>query len=258
MDTLISPEFLLALKAESPAEIIRSVKIYRPPVEGHQYVITVDVSKGRGQDYSTLTVTDTTARPFEQVATWRDNMMSPLLFPDLIVAVAKRYNEALVVIENNDVGQVVCNGVYYDLEYENTFVESAIKGGIGVTMNKRVKRIGCAFLKDIIEARKLELHDADSILELSTFEAHGDSYEAASGCHDDMVMNLVLLAWFLTTPFANLKDGELKGMLFAEKARAMEDELVPAGFLGNSQANFTPSMEIYNQMAEDMKKWQML
>ena len=73
MDTLISPEFLLALKAESPAEIIRSVKIYRPPVEGHQYVITVDVSKGRGQDYSTLTVTDTTARPFEQVATERDN-----------------------------------------------------------------------------------------------------------------------------------------------------------------------------------------
>jgi hypothetical protein len=125
-------------------------------------------------------------------------------------------------------------------------------------MNKRVKRIGCAFLKDIVEARKLELHDPDSILELSTFEAHGDSYEAATGCHDDMVMNLVLLAWFLTTPFADLKDGELKGMLFAEKARAMEDELVPAGFLGNSQANFTPSMEIYNQMAEDMKKWQML
>ena len=258
MDTLISPEFLLALKAESPAEIIRSVKIYRAPVEGHQYVITVDVSKGRGQDYSTLTVTDTTARPFEQVATWRDNMMSPLLFPDLIVAVAKRYNEALVVIENNDVGQVVCNGVYYDLEYENTCVESAVKGGIGVTMNKRVKRVGCAFLKDIIEARKLELHDPDSILELSTFEAHGDSYEAATGCHDDMVMNLVLLAWFLTTPFANLKDGELKGMLFAEKARAMEDELVPAGFLGNSQANFTPSMEIYNQMAEDMKNWNKL
>jgi hypothetical protein len=258
MDTLISPEFLLALKAESPMETIRSVKFYRPPIEGHQYVMTVDVSKGRGQDYSTLTVTDTTARPFEQVATWRDNMMSPLLFPDLIVAVAKRYNEALVVIENNDVGQVVCNGVYYDLEYENTFVESAVKGGIGVTMNKRVKRIGCAFLKDIVEARKLELHDADSILELSTFEAHGDSYEAATGCHDDMVMNLVLLAWFLTTPFADLKDGELKGMLFAEKARAMEDELVPAGFLGNTQANFTPSMEIYNQMAEDMKKWQTL
>jgi hypothetical protein len=258
MDTLISPEFLLALKAESPAEIIRDVKIYRAPIEGHQYVMTVDVSKGRGQDYSSLTVTDTSARPFEQVATWRDNMMSPLLFPDLIVAVAKRYNEALVVIENNDVGQVVCNGVYYDLEYENTFVESSIKGGIGVTMTKRVKRMGCAFLKDIIEARKLELHDADSILELSTFEAHGDSYEAASGCHDDMAMNLVLLAWFLTTPFANLKDGELKGMLFAEKARAMEDELVPAGFLGNSQSNLTPSMEIYNQMAEDIKKWNML
>lgn len=257
-DTLIAPEFLLALKAEAPVEVIRNVKIYKKPIEGHQYMIMVDVSKGRGQDYSTLTVVDTTVRPFEQVATFRDNMMSPLLFPDLIVGVAKRFNEALVIIENNDVGQVVCNGVYYDLEYENTFVESTIRGGIGVTMTKKVKRIGCSFLKDLIEARKLVIYDSDTILELSTFEARGESYEATDGSHDDMVMNLVLLAWFLTTPFAELKDGELKEMMFADSARAMEDELVPAGFLGNNQATMSPSMEIHNSMIEEMKRWNSL
>jgi len=254
-DTLIAPEFLLSLKAEPIIETVRGVNIYRKPIEGHRYVMTVDVSKGRGQDYSTVTVVDTSVRPFEQVATFRDNLMSPLIFPDLIVGLAKRFNEALVIIENNDVGQVVCNGVYYDMEYENTFVESATKNGIGVTMTKRVKKIGCSFLKDLIEAKKLMLYDADSILELSAFEANGDSYAATGDNHDDLVMNLVLLAWFLTTPFAELKDGELKELLFAEKAQAMENELVPAGFLGNNQVAPTRSMEIYNEMVDEYQKW---
>ena len=79
-------------------------------------------------------------------------------FPDIIVKVAKMYNEALVIIENNDVGQVVCNDVYYEYEYENTFVESTVKrGGVGVTMTKRVKRIGCSNLKDLVELGKIQI-----------------------------------------------------------------------------------------------------
>jgi len=258
-DTLIAPEFLLALKAIGPEEIIRGIKIYKKPIEGHKYFLLVDVSKGRGQDYSTVSVFDVTARPFEQVATFRDNMMSPLIFPDLIVGLAKRFNSALVIIENNDVGQVVCNGVYYDMEYENTFVESNVRGGIGVTMTKRVKKIGCSFLKDLIESRKLVINDSDTIVELSTFEAKGDSYEGADGSHDDLAMNLVLLAWFLTTPFAELKDGELKDMLFAEKVKGMEDELVPPGFLGNAGSAIpTRSMEIYMEMVNEMEEWEKL
>jgi len=259
-DTLIAAEHLLALKASIPIETIRNVKIYQKPIEGHRYVVTVDVCKGRGQDYSTLTVTDLSVRPFEQVATFRDNLISPLIFPDLIVGVAKRFNEALIVIENNDVGQVVCNGVYYDMEYENTFVErSGVKGGIGVTMTKRVKKVGCSFLKDLIEGKKLTIHDSDAILELSTFAAHGDSYQAEGNNHDDLVMNLVMLAWFLTTPFAELKDGELKEMLFAESVKAMEDELVPAGFLGGAtQGEATRSMEVYSEMLEQQRAWDSL
>ena len=256
-DTLIAGEHLMSLHASVPEEIIRNVKIYRKPVEGHRYAIFVDVSKGRGQDYSTLTVIDLSVRPFEQVATFRDNLISPLIFPDLIVGVARRFNDALIVIENNDVGQVVCNGVYYDMEYENTFIErSGVRGGIGVTMTKRVKKIGCSFLKDLIEGKKLIIHDSETILELSIFEVFGDSYQASGDGHDDLVMNLVLMAWFLTTPFAELEDGELKKMLFAESVKAMEDELVPAGSLGDSSAvETTPAIEAYREMIERQQAW---
>jgi hypothetical protein len=75
----------------------------------------VDVAKGRGQDYSTFNIIDTSVSPFRQVVTYRDNLISPLLFPDVIYKYANMYNKALVVIENNDAGQVVCNGIFYDL-----------------------------------------------------------------------------------------------------------------------------------------------
>ena len=59
--------------------------------------MTVDVSKGRGQDYSTFTVIDISRRPFKQVAVYRNNSISPILFPNIIYKYAHLYNDAYVV-----------------------------------------------------------------------------------------------------------------------------------------------------------------
>jgi hypothetical protein len=231
-NTLISPEVLLGLKAKDPVRITREVRIYKDPIEDHEYMMFVDVAKGRGQDYSTFNIIDISVQPFEQVAVFQDNKISPLLFPDIIYKYANLYNEAYAVIENNDQGAVVCNGLYYDLEYENVFVESVVKSNsIGVTMTRKVKRIGCSNIKDMIEQHKLIINDPETIIELSTFEAKGSSYQASSGNHDDLVMNLVLFGWFSTnTFFAELTDINMKSLLYSEKIRAMEEEIVPVGF----------------------------
>ena len=47
-------------------------------------------------------IIDISEKPFRQVGIYRDNMISPLLFPDIIHRFAKMYNDALVIIENND------------------------------------------------------------------------------------------------------------------------------------------------------------
>lgn len=259
-NTLLASEHLLKLKARSPIQTRGSLKIYHKFDESHQYAMFVDVSKGRGQDYSTFSVIDITARPFLQVATYRDNKISPLLFPDIIVNIAKHFGNALVVIENNDAGQVVCNAVYYEYEYENTFLESAVKsGGIGVTMTKRVKRIGCSNLKDLIEMDKLILTDAETMTELSTFEANGSSYEASSGNHDDMVMNMVLFAWFVSTDAFgnNLENFSLKDMLMEGINEQAYDDLPPFGFIDDGRSS-TPSMDTYDKMVNDLKQWNSL
>tara|TARA_R110000823_G_scaffold101462_10_gene217998 strand:- start:3885 stop:4556 length:672 start_codon:yes stop_codon:yes gene_type:complete len=196
--------------------------------------MTVDVAKGRGQDYSTFTIIDSSVNPFKQVAVFRDNNISPMLLPDIVYKYAKSYNEAYVIVESNDQGAVVCNGLYYDLEYENIFVESQVKANaIGATMTRRVKRIGCSTIKDLIEQKKLEIVDANTILEMSTFVSKGTSFQASSSNHDDLMMNLVLFAWFTTTDiFRSLTDIDMKDMLYRERLAAIQDDMLPVGFLG--------------------------
>jgi hypothetical protein len=214
------------------------------------------VSKGRGQDYSTFTILDTTTAPFKQAAVYHNNFISPLLFPDVIVRAAKLYNNALVIIENNDVGHIVCNTVYHEYEYENTFVESSVKSmGVGVTMTKRVKRIGCSNLKDLIESGKLEIIDDITISELSSFESKGGSYEAAGNTHDDLVMNLVMFSWFASTPFFQDSNSvNLKDLLYADRIREMDDDVVPFGIINNHQDNLV-DMSAYEELIKAQKEW---
>jgi len=232
-NTLIGANHLLAQQSTEPEFIKENVNIYKQPVEEHEYVMTVDVSKGRNQDYSTFTIIDVSTQPFEQVCVFRDNNISPMLLPDIIYKYANTYNKAYVVVESNDQGAVVCNGLYYDLEYENMFVESSIKANaLGATMTRRVKRIGCSSIKDLIEQEKLRIYDAQTIVEMSTFVSKGNSYMAIAPNHDDLMMNLVMFAWFTTTDvFQSLTNIDMKDMLYRERLAAIQDDMLPFGFV---------------------------
>ena len=246
-DTLIDANALMELRAEPPIQRLESnaLLVYKEPIKNHNYVITVDVSKGRGQDYSTFNVIDVSTRPFEQVAVYRNNTISPLLFPDIIYKYANVYNEAYVIIEANDQGGVVCNGLYHDLEYENMHVESAVKANaLGVEMNRKIKRIGCSGFKDLVESRKIKIIDEQTILEMSTFEARGQSFEASDGNHDDLVMNFVMFGYFaMSNHFMDMTDINLKEYMFKQKIQEIENDIVPFGFIDDG-SDFMREQEV--------------
>jgi len=239
-DTLVNADTLLNLRAKPAKRYMEGglLKIYEEPQKDHDYVMTVDVSKGRGQDYSTFTLIDISVRPFAQVAVYRNNTISPLLFPNIIYKYAKPYNDAYVVVESNDQGTVVCNGLYHDLEYENMHVESSVKANaIGIEINRKTKRLGCSAIKDILETNRLTINDDNTILEISTFEAKGQSYEASDGNHDDLMMNLVLFGYFVSTQyFSDMTDINLKQMMFEQKMQEIENDVVPFGFIDDGSA----------------------
>jgi len=234
-DTLINAETLMRLKAIEPIRILEAgdLLVYEETKDDHQYIILVDVAKGRGQDYSTFNVIDITGHPFKQVAVYRCNTISPILFPDIIYKYAISYNNAYVVVESNDQGTLVTRGLYHDLEYENMHVSSVSKSdGVGISMDRKVKRLGCSGIKDIIENDKLVINDTNTIMEISTFVAKGQSYEAGDGNHDDLMMNLVMFGYFaLSEMFQDMTDINLKQMLHNERMRSIEDDLVPFGFI---------------------------
>ena len=234
-DTLINAQTLLDLRASTPIRMLegRDILIYKEPIKGHEYILVADVSKGRGQDYSSFSLIDISARPFEQVAVYRNNTISPLLFPNIIYKYANVYNKAYCIVESNDQGGVVCNGLYYDLEYENVHVESAIKANaVGIEITRKSKRLGCSALKDLLENQKLKVVDEQSILEISTFEAKGQTFQASVGNHDDLVMNLVLFGYFVSSAyFSNLTDLNLKDIIFNKKMKEINEDIVPFGFI---------------------------
>ena len=138
----------------------------------------------------------------------------------------------------------MCNGLYHDFEYENLHAESTVRANdLGINMNRKVKRLGCSAIKDILETQKLKIVDENTILECSTFEAKGQSYEASDGNHDDLMMNLVLFGYFVSTSyFGDMTDIDVKKMLFDQKMKEIEDDVVPFGFIDDA-SDYVPEDE---------------
>jgi hypothetical protein len=230
--TLISATKLQQLAVKSPIMTMQELDVYDEGEQGRNYFMTVDVAEGRGQDYSTMNIIDISELPFKQVAKFRSNTISPMLLPTVIMQVAQSYNDATVLIESNGPGAEVCNILHYDLEYENTINESGITAKFGIKMSKRVKAIGCSNLKDLIENDKILINDLETISELAQFITKGTSWAAEGGGTDDLVMGLVMFAWYATQPnFKELNDIDLRISLMAGKIKQIEDDLTPFGFI---------------------------
>lgn len=245
--TLIASDTIAQL---SPSPIVYTkdgLDIYVPPEKNHTYTIIADTAKGVGGDYSAFTIIDMTTVPYRLVGKYRDNTISPILYPSIIHKVAKEYNEAYVLIELNSSEQVATI-LHYDYEYENivsisrTTKEGQVYNGgfggsksqLGVTTDKKVKRVGCTNFKALVEEKKLLIPDADVISEISTFIQVKDSYKADDGYNDDLVMTLVLFSWLTTNQyFRELTNVNLRNAMYENKIKAIEDELTPFGFINN-------------------------
>jgi hypothetical protein len=112
-------------------------------------------------------------------------------------------------------------------------VSSAIKANaLGTEMTRKVKRLGCSGVKDLLETEKLIVVDEETILEISTFIAKGQSYEASEGNHDDIMMNLVMFGYFATTEmFRDLTDIDIKQMLYDQRIAEIENDIPSFGFI---------------------------
>ena len=243
--TLIDGSKLKELAYSRPINEGNGISQYEEAIDGHTYAMCVDVSRGKGLDYSTFTVIDITQMPYKQVAVFRDNMIGPIDFASVIYRLGKMYNEAAVLVEINDIGEQVSDTLLMDYGYENMlYTESAgrsgkrISGGFGkavdtgIRTTKSVKASGCSILKMLVEQNQLILNDYETIQELSRFSRKGNSYEAESGSHDDLVMNLVIFAWLTDQGyFKDMTDINTLVKLREKTEEQIAEEMLPFGFI---------------------------
>ena len=244
--TLVSASTIGAMSPTGYTYSKDGLDVIDAPEKGHIYVMVCDTAKGVGGDYSAFNIIDVTEVPYKQVAKYRNNKISPLLYPTVIHKVAKDYNMAYVLIEINSSEQVPTI-LYSELEYENIlFVNRGTNGQVvtggfgggavqfGVHTDKKVKRIGCMNFKSLVEENKLLIRDIDTISEISTFIERRGTYMADDGYHDDLVMTLVLFSWLTTNPyFKDLNDVNMRENMYQMHIKQIEDELTPFGFYDN-------------------------
>jgi hypothetical protein len=245
----------------SPGDIIYSkdgLDVYEKPVkvsngdaqEDRTYCLIADTAKGVDGDYSAFVIVDMSSMPYKVVGKYRDNKISPLLYPTVIYTVAKEFNNAYVLVEINSSEQVA-DILYNEYEYDNLIMVNrntdgqVISGGFGggktqfgVTTDKKVKRIGCSNFKTLVEEKKLLIPDADIISEISTFIQKKNSFEADDGYHDDLVMPLVLFSWATTNSyFKELSNINIRQVIYENKIKMIEDQLTPFGFYNDGNTD---------------------
>jgi len=255
VNTLINPAKLKNLVYENPIKRNAGLDIYEDPQENHEYLLTIDVARGIGNDYSAFIVFDITQFPYKIVAKYRNNEIKPMLFPNIINDVGKGYNNAWILVEVNDIGDQVASIMHYDLEYDNILMAamrgragqvvgtgfSGKKSQLGVRMTAAVKKLGCSNLKTMMEDDKLLTTDYEIISELTTFAQKGNSFEAEEGCNDDLAMCLVIFSWLVAQDyFKEMTENDVRKRIYEEQRNQIEQDMAPFGFIetGFETSNF--------------------
>jgi hypothetical protein len=252
-NTLLSRECLLSIVTKPPIRKVSMqyskfdvegftvehfLDVYFDPQPGHQYVLCADVAGGKDLDSSAFTIIDISASPFLVVAKYKSSKISPMLFPDVILQAATKYNMAFVLTETND--NDVAKTLQMDLEYENLITTvtrgkgTQVGGGFsknvefGIRTNKSTKKIGCGNLKTLLESRKLITHDYQIFEELTHFVSNNrGSYSAEEGANDDLAMCMVNFGWLVNQKyFKELTDSDVYSQLKKDYDKAIEEEIL--------------------------------
>ena len=191
-----------------------NVWIWEPPNYTKDYIVCADVSRGDATDYSAFHIID--IESLEQVAEYKGRM-STRDFGNLLVNISTEYNNALLVVENNNIGWAAIQQCI-DREYENLFYMSKdlqyvdtykqVNNKInrmekqiipGFTLTQKTRPLVVAKLEEFFREKLVTVYSQRLIDELFVFIYNGSRAEAMSGYNDDLVMSYAMGLWIRET-----------------------------------------------------------
>lgn len=163
---------------------VPAIRVWHPPAAGRQYVIGADVSLGVGLDAAAGVVLERGSG--RHMATlW--GQYKPWDLARYAVAVAKKYNGAMIAVERNGPGLTTIRALDAELHYPNVFVDHDEQRGFITTAASRTPILDT--LSEAVRMGHFKTHDRYLASEMRTFAVNEKGKaEALAGCHDDLVM----------------------------------------------------------------------
>lgn len=189
------------------------LRIYKNPVPNKTYILGIDTAKGVGANYSVIQVIQINSeKDIEQVATYRNNKISPYDFAQVCIGVSDYYNNAQMMIENNsDVGGMLTTILWY--EYECDRLVNLDPNGLGVQSNRKTKLEANLLFKRYFENEWLKIVDKQTIYELGLYkEVTPTCYAADRHDTDDTITAILWALYFITTDFYDGKNTDIKNV----------------------------------------------
>lgn len=192
-------------KPELEKTDVSPLMVYKLPEQGHRYRLVVDAitSMSGESDYFSMMVFD--EKNNEQCAVFYENGLALEDYADYAVQIAKIYNRAMIVPEQNMAEGFIAlvweGQKYYNFYFQDASARAKKMPGIRTTATSRTTMLDTLTL--LLESGRIILHDQATLDEMTTFErkvkrrADGTEtirIEARAGHHDDRVSNLWIYA----------------------------------------------------------------
>ena len=197
--------------------------IWEYPEPSKSYIVVADVARGDGNDYSAFHVLD--VDNMEQVAEYKGKQDTKS-FGNMLVSVATEYNDAMLVIENANVGWAVIQQVidrgYPNLYYtyrEDGYIDPSVhipKGYDikdksqmvpGFTTSTKTRPLLVSKLETYFRERTPIIKSSRLTEELYVFIWNGSKAEAQTGYNDDLVMSFAIGLWVRDTAIKLRQEG---------------------------------------------------
>ena len=223
-------DFVSSGRTVIPGEIIKAIQdqcsdpiekrynddmwIWKHPRKNKRYIVGADVSRGDGADFSAFNIFDLDT--LEQVAEYKSKETTNR-YASILRSIATEYNDALLVVENNNVGWAVLQAIIdqgYDnlfwMRKDHQFVDTAKTFSNkyraydrnmipGFTTSSKTRPLIIEKMSQFVREGSVKINSIRLIEELFVFIFNNGKPEALSGYNDDLVMSLSISIWIRET-----------------------------------------------------------
>ena len=215
---------------------------WKEPIQGHKYIMGIDVSRGDSEDYTTFTIIDFETR--EQVLEYLGKVP-----PDVVAEIAFKWAtmySAFIVIDITGGMGVSTSRKLQELGYKNLYVEGVNAADKwkynpktldkipGLNFNNKRVQIVASFEEAL--RHNFEIRSTRLLNELNTFVYINGRPDHQKGQHDDLIMAIAMAIYVGENSFTQLEK-------VTEQTKAMmESWLVNETPVKNTSNDFHPSL----------------